>query len=272
MERQLSPTVENALYELARMTDDLYHEESEKIIGKSGAKKRPKRTYRTVEDKLFKLINQLPEGSWVKPKEVIDFIIRTRKKNQKSSITYSPLIVNYKEFNSCKVMKYGSGNIITGRDRELNELMLTLCKKDKRGCIMVGEPGVGKTAIVQALNARLIERTVPRQLIGCQLLNMDLPYIFTKHKDDPLGIIIKILERASVYDKAILFIDEVHQLLGHKMNDVLKPYLTEKIRYIGSTTINEYHSIITDDTALERRFTLVHIDQPNIENTVGMVT
>lgn len=127
------------------------------------------------------------------------------------------------------------------------------------------------TAMVNAINARLIERNVPTQLVGAQILNLDIPYVFTKFKEDPMGTIIKVLERASAYDKAILFIDEVHQLLGHKMNDVMKPYLTEQIRFIGSTTINEYHSIITDDIALERRFTLVHVAEPNITQTAAMI-
>lgn len=127
------------------------------------------------------------------------------------------------------------------------------------------------TALVQAINARLIQRTVPRQLIGCEILTMETPMIFSKYKEDPIGTIIGILEKASEYDKAILFIDEVHQLLSQRMNDILKPYLTEKIRFIGSTTINEYHSIITEDTALERRFTIVPVREPSIEETISMV-
>lgn len=128
------------------------------------------------------------------------------------------------------------------------------------------------TAIVNAISSKLIERTVPRQLIGCQMFNLDVPYIFTKYKEDPFGTIIKVLERASEYDKSILFIDEVHQLLTQKMNDIMKPYLTEKIRFIGSTTTNEFHSIMSDDSALERRFTIVPVLEPSIEQTVGMVT
>ena len=89
------------------------------------------------------------------------------------------------------------GNIITGRDREIEDILLTLCKRSKRGTILVGEPGVGKTAIVNAINARLIQRTVPRQLVGCQVFNLDVPYVFSKYKEDPIGTIIKVLERAS---------------------------------------------------------------------------
>jgi len=127
------------------------------------------------------------------------------------------------------------------------------------------------TAIVRAVNNKLIERTVPRQLNGSYILNLDIPYVFSKFKEDPIGTIIRVLDRASENDKIILFIDEVHQLLGHRMNDVMKPYLTEQIRFIGSTTIDEYHSIITDDRALERRFTLIPVDEPNVERTQKMM-
>lgn len=218
-----------------------------------------------------RLFNQLPNGIYVKINEIIDIITNAVKTISTDSISYSPMAITFKELAPCKVMKYQQGNIITGRDKEIDTILLTLSKKSKRGCILVGEPGVGKSAIVQAINSKLIERTVPRQLIGCYLLNMDVPYILSKHKEDPISVIIGILEKATDYDKIILFIDEVHQLLGHRMNDILKPYLTEKIRFIGSTTINEYHSIITEDTALERRFTIIDVKEPGIEETIKMV-
>jgi ATP-dependent Clp protease ATP-binding subunit ClpC len=218
-----------------------------------------------------RLFSQLPNGIYVNVEETIDVINSSVKTMLTDSLIYSPMALNFKEFSSCKIMKFLQGNIITGRDKEIETILLTLSKKGKRGSILIGDPGVGKTAIVQAINARLIQRTVPKQLNGCYILNMDIPYIFSKYKDDPVGVIIGILEKASEYDKAILFIDEVHQLLGHRMNDILKPYLTEKIRFIGSTTINEYHSIITEDTALERRFTIVDVKEPSIEQTINMI-
>jgi len=172
------------------------------------------------------------------------------------------------------------------KEYQYEDLKLEIVSVKKEGesecqCIYIDDPEhlyitddfivTHNTAIVNAINARLIERNVPRQLIGAQILNLDIPYVFTKFKEDPMGTIIKVLERASSYDKAILFIDEVHQLLGHKMNDIMKPYLTEQIRFIGSTTINEYHSIITDDVALERRFTVINVLEPSIEQTIAMV-
>lgn len=266
---ELSATVKFALQHVARYTDDLYGEQAIRLLNKQYT--RPKNITSQINKRYNKLVESLPEGLYTSVSQVLNVIASTNARNKVGSVTYSPLVISYPEFKCCKIMKYQKGHVITGRDAEIEQILLTLCKSTKRGVILVGEPGVGKTAIVNAINARLIERTVPRHLIGAQILNMDIPYIFTKYKDDPIGTIIKVLERASTYDKVILFIDEVHQLLGHKMNDIMKPYLTEQIRFIGSTTVNEYHSIITEDVALERRFTLINVEEPSVSKTIQMI-
>lgn len=264
--KKISEKVMVALRSISRHTDQLYLEENIKYIrSKSQSKKA------VSEDKVNKLIDQLPDGLWTSLNQLESEIINNCKKIRKDSICYSPFVSMYKELQPCKLLKYSSGNIITGRDKEIDEVLTTLSKKNKRGVILVGEPGTGKTSIVQAINAKLIEHNVPRKLIGCSIFNMDVPYIFSKNKEDPIGTIVNILETANHYDKAILFIDEVHQLLGHKMNDLMKPYLTERMRFIGSTTLNEYYNIITNDTALERRFTVIMVDEPNINQTIEMV-
>ena len=267
---EIAASVEFALQNVAKYTDDLFSDKAKSVLVRRRAPKKP-RINKEAQERYKKLTSSLPEGIYTTVAQVLNVIRETNSRNTVKSVTYSPLVLTYPEFKCCKIMKYQKGHIITGRDEEIDQILLTLCKSTKRGTILVGEPGVGKTAIVNAINARLIERLVPRQLVGAQILNLDIPYVFTKFKDDPIGTIIKVLERASTYDKAILFIDEVHQLLGHKMNDIMKPYLTEQIRFIGSTTINEYHSIITEDVALERRFTLIKVEEPNIEKTTSMI-
>lgn len=268
---ELSASVQGALQGLAKLTDDLFSDKAKSYLSKLKSPAKIHELNDKTSKRYDKLVEALPEGIYTSISQVLSIVLATQDRNNKASVTYSPLVLSYQDFKPCKLMKYQRGHIITGRDNEIEQILLTLCKSSKRGVILVGEPGVGKTAIVHAINAKLIERTVPRQLIGANILNMDLPYIFTKYKDDPIGAIIKILERAASYDKAILFIDEVHQLLGHKMNDIMKPYLTEQIRFIGSTTINEYHSIITEDVALERRFTVIPIEEPTISKTVQMI-
>lgn len=270
--RRISHEIETSLTWLAKAgIDNLFTTQALEELRKNRLKP-PSRIGKTTIQRRKMLENQIPVGIYVKINELIELVDRSVRKNDINSLHFSPLSINFKEFSCCKPMKFNRGNVITGRDREIEDILLTLCKKDKRGVILVGDPGTGKTAIVKAISSRLLERTVPRQLIGCQMFNLDVPYIFSKYKEDPFGTIIKVLERASEYDKSILFIDEVHQLLTQKMNDIMKPYLTEKIRFIGSTTVNEFHSILSDDSALERRFTVVPILEPSIEQTVEMVT
>jgi len=224
------------------------------------------------QDNYDKLISQLPFGIYKNINEIITIIKDNAERNINTSSKFSTMVFNRKEFNSCKSIDYYQGNIITGRDSEVEKITNILCRKEKRGIILVGHPGIGKTKIVHLLDSKLKEDVVPRPLRGCYIHNMDIPYIFSNHKEDPLGVIIKILEIANIDDKHILFIDEVHQLLNQRMNDVLKPYLTGKLRFIGATTIDEYHSIINNDKALERRFNVIYVDEPSIEETISMVT
>lgn len=263
--KEISPTIRELLSVLAVTTDNLLSLSEAEILKKFSKLEKAKKADPS------ELISQLPEGLYSRLSDITSFISRSRKRNEITSIYTSPLVMGYKEFECCKVMKYTGGHIITGRDQEIDKILLTLCKKHKRGVILTGEAGTGKTAIVNAVNARLIERNVPRQLVGAQIYIMDVPYIFSKFKDDPVGHIVKVLERACEYDKAILFVDEVHQLLNQRMNDILKPYLTEQIRFIGSTTTSEFHEIVTNDQALERRFTVIHVEEPTVEQTTNML-
>ncbi len=263
-----SKTVENRLKNLSLRTNTLFSGEAITILSKNSKSKGIKLNKSNYE----KLLGELPDGIYKNIKEVIEIIRNKTSVDTLRSTKYSTLVFDKREFIPCRTMQYSKGNIITGRDAEVDKILLTLGRKNKRGVILVGPAGVGKTAIVRSVNAKLKEGTVNRSLLGCTLHVMDLPYIFTKYKDDPLGTIVRILEAASKDDKHIIFSDETHALLTNKMNDILKPYLTEKIRFIGSTTIDEYHAIITADKALERRFTIINVDEPNILETTDMVS
>lgn len=271
LNQSLSPTIIDILSHISLSSDCLICEKSLDVFKNSNIYINSQQLTNEQQLNLIKLKESLGPGIWTSTKTVINYISNILNRNNQACTTNSPLILNFKEFACCKTIKFHSGNIITGRDKEISELLLTLCRGSKRGCILVGQPGTGKTAIVREINNRILQRTVPRQLLGCQVLNMDLPYIFSVYKQDPIGAIVSVLERAMEYDKVILFIDEVHQLLGHRLNDVMKPYLTEKIRFIGSTTIDEYHTIINEDKALERRFTVISVEEPNIDKTIEMV-
>ena len=218
-----------------------------------------------------KIISQIPDGIYQDIQKLIVTIESMYSTNMTRHVSYSPITQNYKEFDACKKMSYNKGNIITGRDKEIDQILLTLSRQNKRGVIIIGEPGTGKTAIVREINTRLVNGTVPFPLKGAKLHNLDIPWLFTHNKEDPISKVVDILETANDDPKHILFIDEVHQLLNERFNDILKPYLTENIRFIGSTTIDEYYNIVTEDKAIERRFTIVMINEPSIDDTVTMM-
>lgn len=262
--KKLSAEIQNILYHLkANKVDNLYTIQALNIINNT--------IPNSKKSDISNLIDQIPNGIYNKTNELKQLIENNIKIVSNDSLNFSPISINFKELVPCKEMQYRKGNIITGRDNIIDKCLLTLNRKNKRSIILVGQAGTGKTAIVNAINAKLMERTCPKDLIGCYLLNMDIPYILNKYKEDPIGTIVKILELACDYDKAILFIDEVHQLLTNRMNDLLKPYLTEKLRLIGCTTVDEYHNIITDDPAIERRFTFIHVDEPSLNDTIKML-
>ena len=262
----LTKEVEDTIWKISTLTDDFSKVDLTKIPTTINDEEK-----KNCVENFNKLLSQLPHLLLTKDSQLISYIQKITKRNNEASISFSPIIQEYKEFKCCKPIKFEKGNIITGRDEIINNIILTLCKKNKRGVMLIGSAGVGKTAIISAVSSRLIQRTVPKQLIGCEVLNLDVPYIFCKYKEDPIGTIIKVLEKASTYDKCILFVDEAHQLLDGRMNNILKPYLTESIRFIGSTTIDEYHEIITNDKALERRFTVIEVKEPSVTETIKMV-
>ena len=262
----LSNQIENRLRNLSLKTNNLFADISVKILKKKCD------IVKNYNEANFKTItSQIPDGIYSNIDDLIAKIQQIAISQSTKNISYSPLNQTYKIFDACKKISYSKGNIITGREKEIDKVLLTLSRKNKRGLILIGEPGTGKTAIIREINTRLINGTVPFPLKGVKLHNLDIPWIFTHYKDDPISKIIEILETANADPKHILFIDEVHQLLNEKFNDILKPYLTEDIRFIGSTTIDEYHNIVTEDKAIERRFTIINVNEPSINETVKMV-
>ena len=265
--RILSKDIENRLKKLSLTTNNIFSNDNNiKIL-----KKKPSSIITFNINNYNTILSQIPDGIYSKIDDLINRLNTIKSNNSNKHINYSPLLQNHKAFDVCKKISYSKGNIITGREKEIEKILLTLSRKNKRGVIIIGDAGTGKTAIVRELNTRIINGTVPFPLKGVKIHNLDIPWIFTHYKDDPISKIIDVLETANNDPKHILFIDEVHQLLNEKFNDILKPYLTEDIRFIGSTTTDEYHNIITEDKAIERRFTLINIKEPSINETIQMI-
>lgn len=170
---------------------------------------------------------------------------------------------------------------ITGRDKELNELIEALCKKDKSNAILIGEAGVGKTAIVEALAEKINKDQVPEYLKNKQIIELTISSIVsgTRYRGDFEEKIEKIINEFESNEDLILFIDEIHTIVGAggaegaiDASNILKPYLARnKIKCIGATTINEYNKTISKDKALNRRFQIIKVNEPTKDETLNIL-
>ncbi|MBQ4136321.1 MAG: AAA family ATPase [Clostridia bacterium] len=170
---------------------------------------------------------------------------------------------------------------IVGRDRELSRVIQILCRRQKNNPCLIGEPGVGKTAIAEALAQRIADGNVPFKLKGKQLYLVDMTALVagTQFRGQFESRILGLLGEVKAAGNVILVIDEVHNIVGvgdseGSMNaaNILKPALSRgEIRILGATTLNEYRKYIEKDTALERRFQPVTVEEPSIEDSVKML-
>ena len=170
---------------------------------------------------------------------------------------------------------------IIGRDRELERVIQILCRRQKNNPCLIGEPGVGKTAIAEALAQKIADGDVPYKLKGKQIYLVDLTALVAgtqfrgQFESRILGLLSEVREAGNV----ILVIDEVHNIVGTgdaegsvNAANILKPALSRgEVRIIGATTLNEYRKYIEKDSALERRFQPVTVNEPSIAETVKML-
>lgn len=170
---------------------------------------------------------------------------------------------------------------VIGRDRELHRVIEILCRRTKNNPVLLGEPGVGKTAIVEGLASRLASGDVPDALSGKRLLSVDLALTVagTMYRGEFEARLKQLVDEVKADPNIILFIDEMHNIVGAGSTsgsldaaNILKPALARgEIRCIGATTWNEYKKFIETDAALERRFQPVAIEQPSTEVTRSMI-
>ena len=168
-----------------------------------------------------------------------------------------------------------------GRERELDRVIQILCRRQKNNPCLIGEPGVGKTAIAEALAQRIVDNTVPERLHGCELWLLDLTSLVAgtqfrgQFEQRILGLIREVKQAGNI----ILMIDEVHSIVGAGDSEgsmsaanILKPALSRgEIQVIGATTLKEYRKHIEKDSALERRFQPVVVEEPSVEDTVEIL-
>lgn len=171
---------------------------------------------------------------------------------------------------------------VIGRDDEIRRTMQVLCRKSKNNPMLIGEPGVGKTAIAEGLAQRLVHGDVPDALKNCKILTLDMGTLLagTKFRGEFEERLKEILQEIEKLDgQAILFIDEIHTLVGAGATsgamdaaNLLKPALARgTLHCIGATTLNEYKKHIEKDAALERRFQPIIVNEPSVEDSIAIL-
>jgi ATP-dependent Clp protease ATP-binding subunit ClpA len=169
----------------------------------------------------------------------------------------------------------GEFDPIISRDAEIEEAITILCRRTKSNPILVGEAGVGKTAIVEGISQRIISNAVPKKLRGCRIysLNMSGMVAGTKYRGDFEKRIQDLIKAVEEDPECILFIDEIHTIVGAggagsamDAANILKPALARRLKCIGATTHQEYKKHFLEDGALSRRFGVVNVDEPSEED------
>lgn len=181
-----------------------------------------------------------------------------------------------------KAAKLGKLDPVIGRDEEVRRIIQVLNRKTKNNPVLIGEPGVGKTAIVEGLAQRIIRGDVPESLKHTKLVSLDIGALIAGAKfrgefEERLKAVLKEVESSN--GEIIMFIDELHTVVGAgaaegstDAGNLLKPMLARGVlRCIGATTVNEYRKYIEKDPALERRFQPVMVDEPSVEDTISIL-
>ena len=233
---------------------------------KDGAAGRILRQHGVNRDDLLKVIEQTRGGA--------------RITDQNAEANYQALSKYAKDLT--ELARQGKLDPVIGRDDEIRRTIQVLSRRTKNNPVLIGEPGVGKTAIVEGLAQRIISGDVPETLRNKRLVGLDLGSMLAGAKyrgefEDRLKSVLKEIESAQ--GQIVLFIDELHTLVGAgaaegaiDASNMLKPALARgELRCVGATTLNEYKKYIEKDAALERRFQQVYVGEPTVEDTIAIL-
>lgn len=215
-------------------------------------------------------------------KIIRDNLIRLQN-DEKSTNSSKSLSENLKKFakNLNDLAEAGKIDPVIGRDGEIERVIQILLRRSKNNPILIGDPGVGKTAIIEGLAQRIIENKVPLIMEDKTIVSLDLASMIagTKYRGDFEERLKKLFEELEQREDVILFIDEFHMVLGAGASEgsmdaanILKPILAKgDIQIIGATTIDEYRKHVEKDQALTRRMQPVHVEEPNKDDTIKII-
>jgi ATP-dependent Clp protease ATP-binding subunit ClpC len=183
--------------------------------------------------------------------------------------------------NLTKMSTEGKLDPVVGRQTEIERLMQILSRRTKNNPVLIGEPGVGKTAVVEGLAQRISSNAVPELLRQKQIYTLDLAALVagSKYRGEFEERLKKVMKEISQRGDIILFIDELHNLVGAGAAEgaidaasILKPALARgELQTIGATTLDEYRKYLERDSALERRFQQIRVEEPSVEDTVQIL-
>ena len=202
------------------------------------------------------------------------------RKQGKSSSLSTPTLDKYSR-DLTDLARDGRLDPVIGRDNETNRVMQILSRRTKNNPVLIGEPGVGKTAVVEGLAERIISKEVPDTLLDKRLVTLDLPAMIagSKYRGEFEERIKKVINEVLNAGNVLLFLDELHTIIGAggaegavDASNILKPLLARgELQLIGATTIDEYRKHIEKDSALERRFQPIMVEEPSLEDATKIL-
>lgn len=188
----------------------------------------------------------------------------------------------WKKYVTCINEHLAEKKPLIGRERELDRTIQVLCRKDKNNPLHIGEPGVGKTALVYGVARRIEEGKVPDRLKGCKIYQLDMGTLLagTRFRGDMEQRLKQIMEGVTRDERCIIYLDEIHNIVGagkgaeggSDVSDLLKPYLDDdRIRVIGATTYTEYNKNFTRSVGMIRRFQTIDVEEPSIDEAIHIL-